>query len=96
MDSKARAHEAKEEKAKENATTADQPDISRESSPIPTRAGAKAKDSKKNATTAEKLDIQSANAPNKKEMQRELAAREDTKELGAKEDSTEKAKESGK
>ncbi len=46
------AKEANEEKVKENATTADQPDISRESAL--NHAKAKAKDSKEDATTSEK------------------------------------------
>ncbi len=70
MDSKARARakEAKEEKAKENVIPADQRGISRESAPTDTRAMAKAKaeDSRENATTAEKLDIQPASAPKSK------------------------------
>ncbi len=53
---------AKEEKAKENAITADQPGISRESALRFTKAKATAKDSKEHATTAENLAIQPANA----------------------------------
>ncbi len=101
MDPKAeaRAKEAKEEtgeEAEENATSADQLGISRESALNRTGAKGKAMDSNENATTAEKLDIQPANAPRAKEMRKELGAREDTKEHGAKEDSKGKAKECGK
>ncbi len=66
LDVRARAKEAKEEKAKENGISADQPGTSRENAPNHTSANAKAKDSKENATSAEKLDIQPANAPRAK------------------------------
>ncbi len=96
LDSKAGAKEAKEERAKESATIADQPGIFREGAPNRTREMAKARDFKNNATSVEKLDIQPANAPRAKEMRKDLGAREDTKEHGAEEDSKQKAKESGK
>ncbi len=62
LDSKASAMEAKEEKAQENATSADQPGISRESALNHTRAKAKAKVSKESATVAEKLVAQPTSA----------------------------------
>ncbi len=70
---KARSKEAKEGKADESATIADQPCISRESALNHTRAKAKAraKDSTDNATIAEKLGIQAAGVPGEKEMKRE-------------------------
>ncbi len=87
---KARAQEAKEERAKKIATNVDQPGVSRESALTHTRVKAKAKDSKENDTTAEKLDIQPANAPRAKETRKEPGARKDAEEHGAKEDSKEK------
>ncbi len=87
---------AKEEKTNENATTAEPPGISRESSLSSTKARARATNFKEDITIAEKLHTQPANAPRTREMQKEPGAREDTKEHGAKEDSQEKAKESGK
>ena len=88
----ARAKEAKEERAKGSATSADQAGISRESAANRTRAKAHAKDSKENATTAEKLDIQPASAPRAKEMKKEPGPMDATKDPGAKEDSKEKTK----
>ncbi len=89
---KARAKEAKEEKAKESATSADHSGKFRESALNYTRAKAKAEDSIDNATSAEKLDIQPAGAPRPKEMKKEPGAKEDTKEPGAREDSRGNAK----
>ncbi len=94
-DSTAKAR-AKEAKAKDNVTTAEQPGTSQENARTQAKARAKAKYFKENATSAEKWANRPASAPRTREAQKEPEAKEDTKEPGAKEDSKEKAVESGK
>ncbi len=82
--------------AKGDATTAEPPGISSESSGSPTRTRVRAKDSRTNAITAEKMAIQPATAARAKEMQTKRGAREHTKEPEARDDTKEKAKAPGR